>query len=473
MADIRRLNESRRHFLAEIGVGMGAASLFGAGFLSWPPEAGAQTCAAPGPLGTPRVWLRDCRPIRPRRPASTLSSAEVEKLREAYKAMRDLSVSDPADPRGFAHQANVHCWSCGGVGSSIQVHGNWQFFAWHRAYLYFHERILGKLIGDMDFRLPYWDWDSPSHRKLPPGYATPADSTNPLFNDTRSMDPNDELPDEDVGTEVMQNALTAADFTDFGGSATSSGIPEGAPHGSVHVDVGGDMGAFGTAARDPIFYAHHSNVDKMWSDWKKSSSTHNNPTSAAFLNLTFTFFDENRVWRSITAARVLDTEAQLRYVYGPSQFMEILPCLLEWVVIRPVRPFERVLVLDPRLRERLVKAQSSRAHVRMHFEGLRVPVDKSAIYRVYADREEAEADGGPGSSSYLGTVPVVLNDKDNRHPTPSMRRAVFNVTTRLPMLLERRAPLEFVLVERRPKGERRRVLAAVARAANFSIAEVE
>jgi polyphenol oxidase len=469
----KRLDESRREFLEGIGFGMGAVSLFGAGFLSLAREAGAQACAPPGSPGTPRAWRRDCRPIRPRRPASSLSASEVQKLRDAYKAMRDLSASDPTDPRGFAHQANVHCWNCGGVGSTVQVHGSWQFFAWHRAYLYFHERILGKLIGDMDFRLPYWDWERAAHRKLPPAYSTPADATNALFNGTRFMDANDEVPEEDVSAEVMEAALTAADFDDFGGTASSSGIPEGTPHGSVHVDVGGDMSTFRNAGKDPIFYAHHANVDKMWSDWNKASSTHDNPTAPAFLNLTFTFFDENKVWRSITAARLLDHEARLRYVYGPSQFTENLPCLLDWVVVRPQRPFLRQLEIDPRLRERLGRARSTKARVRMHFEGLQVPVDKSAVYRVYADPREAEADRGPDSPAYLGTVPVVLNDPENRHPTRPERRAVFHVTQKVPLLLERQAPLEFTLVERLPKGQRGRVLPAKARAAHFSIAELE
>jgi tyrosinase-like protein/polyphenol oxidase-like protein len=79
----------------------------------------------------------------------------------------------------------------------------------------------------------------------------------------------------------------------------------------------GDMGTFDTAARYPIFYAHHSNLDKMWSDWNKASSTHTNPTDASFLNLIWNFYDENKVWRSMTAAQVLNHENQLRYVYGP------------------------------------------------------------------------------------------------------------------------------------------------------------
>ncbi len=466
-------DESRRRFLEELGFGMGTMSLFAAGFFGSPRTAGAQACAPPAHPATAQAWRRDCRPIRPRRPASTLSSSEVQKLRDAYKAMRDLAVSDPSDPRGFAHQANIHCWNCGGVGSGIQVHGSWQFFAWHRAYLYFHERILGKLVGDMEFRLPYWDWDVASHRKLPPAYATPGDATNPLWNSTRFMDANDEVPEEDVGDDVMEAALTAADFPDFGGTATSGGIPEGAPHGSVHVDVGGNMGSFANAGKDPIFYAHHSNVDKIWSDWNKASSTHDNPTAAAFLNLSFTFFDENKVWRSITAARVLDHENKLRYVYGPSKFAENLPCLLDWIVVRPLKPFQRVLDLDPRTRERLVKVGSEKGQVRIHFDALQVPVDKSAVYRVYADPREAEADRGPGSPGYLGTVPVVLNDEGKGHPTKPHRRAVFNVTKRLSGLLEKQAPLEFVLVERGRKGEKGRPLPVRAKAVHFSVASRE
>ena len=57
----------------------------------------------------------------------------------------------------------VHCWYCSGALdglSGIEIHGGWWFLAWHRAYLYFHEQILGTLIGDPTFALPYWDWDS-------------------------------------------------------------------------------------------------------------------------------------------------------------------------------------------------------------------------------------------------------------------------------------------------------------------------
>jgi hypothetical protein len=214
MSDIdSAVSESRRLLLERLLGGTGAAALLGMGGMVSPAIALAQMCAPPGPPGSARAWRHDCRPIRPRRPASTLGSDDIQKLKNAYQAMRDLSVSDPNDPRGFVQQAHIHCWNCG---QGVQVHGSWQFFAWHRAYLYFHERILGKLIGDSDFRLPYWDWDTASHRTLPGAYTNPNDATNPLWNGTRGMSPTDEVPDEDVGTAVMTGVMGLATFPEFG-----------------------------------------------------------------------------------------------------------------------------------------------------------------------------------------------------------------------------------------------------------------
>ncbi len=463
---------SRRRFL-QLGVGtsvVGLGALSGIGF----PTIALADCSPPGNPGRATAWRRDCRRILPRRPASTLSSAEIAKLKAAYQAMRALDTTDPNDPRGFQHQANIHCWMCSEGGSSLWVHGSWKFFAWHRAYLYFHERILGKLIGDMDFRLPYWDWDVASHRRLPSAYTSPNNATNPLFNSTRTMSPTDELPDEDVGDDVMEASMTAADFAEFGGTASDSGIPEGAPHGSVHVDVDGDMGAFETAGKDPVFYAHHSNVDKMWSDWNKGSATHTNPTDPAFLNLSWTFFDENKVWRSITAAHVLNHENQLRYIYGPSKFFEILPCLLDWVVVRTDWRLSRSLKLASLARSSLMKTLDSRGRVRMHLRALSVPVDKSAVYRIYANPEAAKNDKGPGSDDYLGTVPVVLNDRKNQHIHKRTRNVVINISTRkLEALARSPGAGQLTLVERGTKEGVRKLIPVVAADVQFSVADVE
>jgi tyrosinase len=62
-------------------------------------------------------------------------------------------------------------------------------------------------------------------------------------------------------------------------SSGFSAALENVPHGNVHVSVGGiddigfpvgDMGSTTTAGRDPIFWLHHSNVDRLWESWLRS-----------------------------------------------------------------------------------------------------------------------------------------------------------------------------------------------------------
>ncbi|KAH7373379.1 hypothetical protein KP509_17G052800 [Ceratopteris richardii] len=132
-----------------------------------------------GPLTT--VQLNCCLPIPPgnvidfsfgkykattkrlRMPAHKVGSDYIANYRRAYDLMRSLPQDDP---RSFATQANVHCAFCNGAYKQagddsvlFQVHFSWLFLAWHRWYLYFHERILASLVGDPTFSLVFWNWD--------------------------------------------------------------------------------------------------------------------------------------------------------------------------------------------------------------------------------------------------------------------------------------------------------------------------
>ncbi|KAE9591752.1 putative catechol oxidase [Lupinus albus] len=223
----------------------------------------------------------------------------IAKYKKAVALMKALPSDDP---RSFYQQANVHCAYCdaaynqvGYPNLDLQIHNSWLFFPWHRWYIYFHERILGSLINDTTFALPFWNYDAPRGMQLPSIYADPK---SPLYDILRN--PNHQPPkliDLDYNLMEDPNASVSANLaimyrqvvsngktpTLFFGSAyragdkpdPGAGSVENVPHGAVHIwtcDINQpnieDMGNFYSAARDPIFFAHHSNIDRIWSIWK-------------------------------------------------------------------------------------------------------------------------------------------------------------------------------------------------------------
>ncbi|KAJ6292506.1 hypothetical protein OIU78_024643 [Salix suchowensis] len=74
------------------------------------------------------------------------------------------------------------------------------------------------------------------------------------------------------------------------------------------------MGNFYSAARDPIFFSHHSNVDRMWSVWKTLGGRRTDLTDPDWLNASFFFYDENANPVRVTVKDCLDSR-NLGYVY--------------------------------------------------------------------------------------------------------------------------------------------------------------
>ena len=44
---------------------------------------------------------------------------------------------------------------------------------------------------------------------------------------------------------------------------------QGNPHGSAHVSFGGSISDIDTAAKDPLFFLLHCNVDRLWAKWQR------------------------------------------------------------------------------------------------------------------------------------------------------------------------------------------------------------
>ncbi len=224
-----------------------------------------------------------------RRPISALraNDPDLVAMRDAVAAMKDLPRSDP---RNWIRFADVHRNFC--------PHANWYFLPWHRAYIAAFESIVRELAGRPDFALPYWDWSV--ERRLPTAFASGTPASNPLNHVRPGMTRGDELPDDMVGGDVVARILASPDFEAFG--STRPRRQRGAdrrwqrrpgtrtelefnPHDGVHTTVGGDMAQPDLASRDPVFFMHHANVDRLWAIWNRRG----NPNAAERNWLDFRF----------------------------------------------------------------------------------------------------------------------------------------------------------------------------------------
>ncbi|KAH6780795.1 hypothetical protein C2S52_012032 [Perilla frutescens var. hirtella] len=279
--------------------------------------------------------------MRVRPAAHKVTKEYLAKFEEAIRRMKELDKTDPSDPRGFMQQANIHCAYCNGghdqVGFpnlDIQVHNSWLFFPFHRWYLYFYERILGSLINDPTFVLPFWNWDNPKGMTMPrifdnersPLYDANRNQANrpPALIDLGFSGATDDLQKVVNNLTVMYSEMIRSvnSTVDFMGQpyhagdspSPGTGSSERGSHVSAHVFVGDprnkyseDMGNFYSAGRDTMFYSHHANVDRMWSIWKTlKTDVPKDITDPDYLNANFLFYDEKKQLVRVKVGDCLD-----------------------------------------------------------------------------------------------------------------------------------------------------------------------
>ena len=277
----------------------------------------------------------DCAAQVMRKDINTLKATDqvIVSYLKAVDAMQKLPATDP---HNWTFQANIHAAMMNGTVDPTWdtcQHGSWFFLPWHRAYLWYFEKIVQKYSGDPTFALPYWNWTDPGARSLP---ALFRDDTTVLFDMNRDANVNDgskTVTDAWVTTDY-QTALNLTDFftTDptvamntFGGFAVgmpvhfqgNAGALELSPHNNIHTWFGptSDMTDPTTAARDPAFWSHHAMIDKTWEDWLAQGGGRANPTGeAGWMNQTFQFYDENKNKVTIAVKDLLDTK-KLGYIY--------------------------------------------------------------------------------------------------------------------------------------------------------------
>lgn len=191
----------------------------------------------------------------------------VDALLKAVAAMRANKKARNVSSWTYWHYSH---WMPGDVAPPVDMAAVWNqcphrkpyFYAWHRGFLVYFEKMLQTVSGDPNLTLPYWDYHA--NPEMPPLFASPTlnGAPNPLYLEGRENTLVSDLEYDAFGSNVITFPRTGRTPDD-----SFEHLAEGNPHNVVHGTIGGAMGDVGTAPSDPVFWTHHCNVDRLWSAW--------------------------------------------------------------------------------------------------------------------------------------------------------------------------------------------------------------
>ena len=204
--------------------------------------------------------------LRHRRDVRRMSTGQMADFRAAITAAQAIRDDDD---RSYQRWVGIH-----GLPLPISCrHGSNLFLPWHRAYLYFFEKDLQDRVAGVTF--PWWDWTGSHAEGVPEAYTrrrAPQRRKNPLYDSPIQQagrrDPSERRTWRQSGrgnllptAAQLDQVLDNRDFFTFQTQLESI-------HNGVHGWVGGTMSSIAVAAYDPIFWAHHSMIDRCWYLWQ-------------------------------------------------------------------------------------------------------------------------------------------------------------------------------------------------------------
>jgi tyrosinase len=207
--------------------------------------------------------------VRIRKNAQTLSPGERDRFIAALATLNGGGAGRFRDFRDMHVDA-----------ASAEEHGNVGFLPWHRAYILDLERELQAI--DPSVTLPYWRFDRPAPNLFTREFMGVPDAAGRVqfsaghpFNTWRTdgalgiaRSPSFAPSASPAGllTETQTIALGGPVAT---ASYANFDVMEGNPHGWAHMSFSfGYIRRIQTAARDPLFFLLHANVDRLWAKWQ-------------------------------------------------------------------------------------------------------------------------------------------------------------------------------------------------------------
>jgi tyrosinase len=205
--------------------------------------------------------------VRVRKDATTLTPLERDRFCAALATFNDRGRGRFRDFRNTHTQAG-----------DPEAHGFAGFLPWHRAFLLDLERELQAI--DPSVALPYWRFDRPAPSLFSRDFmgvttaatgAVEFSSTNLLqFWATDSVPGVVRRPQFNTreAPAGVRTEITTLRLGGPGATYTAFRALEGNPHGTAHLSFTGSISSIPTAAKDPLFFLLHANVDRLWAKWQ-------------------------------------------------------------------------------------------------------------------------------------------------------------------------------------------------------------
>lgn len=185
------------------------------------------------------------------------------------------------------------------------------FFSWHRMQMFEMEQALQEI--DPNISMPWWDSSVDQSPNSPLFDYDFMGQFNTNWGLNRNLGGNGPLPTPETITAVQ----ALEDFLDY-----SNQMERGDSHRGAHVWVGGAMPT-PISPRDPLFYLHHTFIDKLWKDWETKNQGSSSFIITSMIRYDGTYTFNGKTLPLVDPDDIIDSGAALGVFYAENGLAEL------------------------------------------------------------------------------------------------------------------------------------------------------